>query len=59
MPSLAEIEASPVTKLLAEAGYQIVGWHPPSVFFARSTRPPEGVGRQTAGAGYRGAPGGA
>jgi FkbM family methyltransferase len=43
VPSLAEIEASPVTKLLAEAGYQIVGWHPPSVFFAREPRPPEGA----------------
>jgi FkbM family methyltransferase len=38
---LADVEASPVTKLLSDAGYQVVGWHPPSVFFAREARAPE------------------
>lgn len=33
--SLEGVNASPVTGLLAEHGYQIVGWLPPSVFFAR------------------------
>jgi len=33
--TLDGITASPVTALLAEHGYRVVGWFPPSVFFAR------------------------
>jgi FkbM family methyltransferase len=33
--ALAGVTASEVTALLAEQGYGIVGWFPPSVFFAR------------------------
>ena len=41
-PTLDGVRGSAVTEILAGAGYQIVGWHPPSVFFAREPRPPEG-----------------
>lgn len=37
--TLDEVRASPVTRILGDNGYQIVGWTPPSVFFARSPRP--------------------
>lgn len=42
-PTLDEVLASPVTRILGEQGYQVVGWHPPSVFYAREPRPPEGL----------------
>jgi FkbM family methyltransferase len=41
-PTLDEVLSSPVTGILSEHGYQLVGWHPPSVFYAREPRPAEG-----------------
>lgn len=40
--TLDGVIASPVTDLMAQHGYPIVGWFPPSVFFARR---PLGLGR--------------
>lgn len=42
-PSFDAIRNSGVNKVLEGAGYQLVGWHPPSVFYSRDPRPIGGV----------------
>lgn len=42
VPTLDEVLSSPVTRILSEQGYQVIGWHPPSIFYAREPRPAEG-----------------
>jgi FkbM family methyltransferase len=41
--TLDGVQASPVASIMGSHGYQIVGWFPPSVFFAKAPRPADGA----------------